>query len=157
MVSVHLLAFDLTGLRRLDPRLPNLLASGRAIDPRRTFGANLLTLDPSRTLSMSLRTLNPRRPFGTNLLAFGPGRPFRANVLAFCPLRPLGDPLNALCARGLPLGTRRLLALSLLTRLLSFGSCGLPVLLRPRIGRGGDRQCGYARGEEYPGHHNFSF
>jgi hypothetical protein len=73
-------------------------------------------------------------------------------------LRPL-DSSHALCAlhsrrRNLLLRAH-LLALRL--RLLAFGTRGLSIFLRPRSGRGRDRQCGDARGEKYPGHHNFSF
>jgi hypothetical protein len=119
------------------------------------LGANLLTLDAGRTfgpdllhtLSANLLALDASGTLGAHLDAFGTLRPFGAHLDAFGTLRPFG------ARHLLTLGPRLLARLSL----LSFGSSGLPVLLRPRIGRGRDRQCGDARGEEYPGHHNFSF
>jgi hypothetical protein len=180
-VSAHLLTLELTGLGRLHPRPPNLLASRLALDLTRlgrrdTIGASLLALDLASlgrrdAVGANLLTLNSRWSLSgdtgldsflacrtSDLLALG------AHLHALRTLRPFERyPLSPLHARRshLPFGAWRLLALlSLLAlglRLLAFGSCGLPVLLWPRIGRGRDRQCGDARGEKYPGHHNFSF
>jgi hypothetical protein len=80
------------------------------------------------------------------LHTLGTLRPFRAHLDALGTLRSLSPDLLAL-------GPRLLTRL----RLLALGARGLSVLLRPRSGRGADRQCGDARGEKYPGHHNFSF
>jgi hypothetical protein len=112
-------------------------------------------LDPFRRCRAS------RLALGAHLDAFGALRPFdRGHTLHTLHARCSHLPLHA---RGghLAFHARRLLAhsLRLLARLslLTFGARGLPVLLRPRVGRGRDRQCGDARGEKYPGHHNFSF
>ena len=175
-VSAHLLTLDLTGLRRLDPRLPNLLASRLAsLSWRDAVGASLLALDLASlcrrdAVGARLLTLDSSRPLSgdtglhlllacrSDLLALG------AHLHALGTLRPFDRyPLSTLHARRchLPFDAWRLLALlSLLAlglRLLAFGSRGLPVFLGPRSGRGRDRQCGDARGEKYPGHHNFSF
>jgi hypothetical protein len=158
--GAHLLTRHLTGLRRLDPRLPNLLAS-RLASLRRcdTVGASLLTVDSSRTLSgdPGLHPFLARRT--SDLLALGVHLHPRGT------LRPVDRyalcPLHARRSHHLPLGAWRLLALldllALRLRLLAFGTRGLSILLRPRSGRGRDRQRGDARGEKYPGHHNFSF
>lgn len=157
-VGTDLLTFKLTGLRRLDASFANLLTSRLALDTRRTFGASLLA---------NLLTLNPRRSFDTSLLAdrltFDASRldALSANLLALDSSGALDS--NLLDALGAlrPFGTNRLLTLRprLLARLslLALGTRGLSIFLRPRIGRGRDRQCGDARGEKYPGHHNFSF
>jgi hypothetical protein len=149
-VSAHLLALELAGLRRLDAGFAHLLASRLTLDTRRTFGAdlldafgaNLLTLDAGRTFGPDLLDT-----LGANLLALDSSGTFGAHLDALGALRPFG------AHRLLTLRPRLLARL----RLLPFGSSGLPVLLRPRTSRGGDRQRGDARGEEYPGHHNFSF
>jgi hypothetical protein len=123
-----LLAFDTRRLDALDLRL--LTLDTRRLD---ALGAQLLTLGPGRTIGhgKALLALDPRRCHLLKLLAL--------EALRLLTLRP-----------GLGL-------LTLGLRLLAFGSRGLPVLLRSRIGRGRDRQSGDAGGEKYPGHHNYSF
>jgi hypothetical protein len=142
-------------LRLLNTVGPQLLTVGNrgpsgllALDTRRLHALNLrlLTLDTHRldALGAQLLTLGSGRAIGDRkalLLTLHPGRCHLLNLLALKALRLLTG-----------LGQ---LALGL--RLLTLGSRGLPVLLRPRIGRGRDRQSGDARGEKYPGHHNYSF
>jgi hypothetical protein len=101
--------------------------------------ANLLPLDASGLYALR-----------TSLLTFGPHLHALSALRAFDCSRAL----NAFDTRGLLALCPRLLTR---LRLLAFGPSGLLVLLRPRTGRGADRQSGDTRGEKYPGHHNFSF
>jgi hypothetical protein len=150
-VGAHLLALDLPVLRRPDAGFANLangLARLRLLD---AVGANLLTLDTSRTLRGDAGL--PLHPRWTGLTALRPHldllRPRRTRLLT------LGAHLDTLHALR-PFGPRLLAGLSLLAlsprllarlRLLTFGARGLPVLVRPRTGRGADRQSGDAGGE----------
>jgi hypothetical protein len=160
--TAHLLALELTRLglldtslarllaSRLDAGFSHLLASGLTLDARRTFGADVLDAFGANLLALNAGgTFGPGLldAFGANLLALDSSGTFGAHLNAFGTLRPFR-------ARHLLTLRPRLLAR---LSLLPFGTSGLPVLLRPRIGRGRDRQCGDTRGEEYPGHHNFSF
>jgi hypothetical protein len=147
-----MLTLELAGLSRADPGFTNLLASRLTVEPCRAFLTNLLTLKACRTFGPHLNALralrpietgHPLRTLGAHLHALSTLRPIEAGH----PLRPFGAHLDTLSALR-PFGPNLLLSLGLLTT---------PVPVGPRGGRGGDRQCGDARGEEYPGHHNFSF
>jgi hypothetical protein len=161
---------NLDRLRLLDAIRPSLdcLRLLNAVGPQLlTIGnrgaSGLLPLYARRLDALNLRllTLDTRRldALGAQLLTLGSGR-----AIGYCKALLALHSWRCHLLKLLALEALRLLTLrpglGLLTlglRLLAFGSRGLPVLLRSRIGRGRDRQSGDAGGEKYPGHHNYSF
>jgi hypothetical protein len=162
---LHLLTLDLTRLHLLAAMLTLDLPGLGLLD---AIAAHLLALDARRTLGTHLHALRPLRPFCAHLHALSPLGPIeRGHSLSplhtgrghsLSPLHSRRSHLLTLSTGGCPhlnsLSASRLTVNALLSLRLS-GATPIPV--GPRIGRGRDRQCGDARGEKYPGHHNFSF